>query len=395
MTTTTPSSQKAPVDDTSVIPATVRSVQGWLLILLVFVSGACSLAVELSASRLLAPYFGTSLFVWANLIGLILLYLTIGYYLGGRIADRYPRPEVLYTLTITAAFLISLIPFLSKPILQWSQSSFASYSVGVFYGSLISVILLFAMPMILLGCVSPFAIRLRIERLGKSGRTAGQLYAISTAGSILGTFLPVLFLIPTIGTYRTFFTFAVALLLVSIVGLASTRFDSSTTRGRRINSSLLPILLLIPMALSVLTIQGPIKAAFGSNGGGVLITESESVYNYIQVVKVGYETQLILNEGVGIHSIYNPNSILTRGPWDYFMIAPYFNNPPFPQNQVRKVAIIGLGGGTAVREFTTAYGPIPIDGVEIDNTIVNMGRQYFHMNEPNMHVVLQVARYFL
>jgi spermidine synthase len=395
MSTTTPGSKETRAEEGAVAQTAGRNIQGWLLILLVFVAGASSLAVELSASRLLAPYFGTSLFVWANLIGLILLYLTIGYYLGGRIADRYPRPEVLYTLTILAAFLISLIPFLSKPILHWSQSSFATYSVGVFYGSLISVILLFAVPMILLGCVSPFAIRLRIERLGKSGRTAGQLYAISTAGSILGTFLPVLYLIPTIGTYRTFFTFAVALLLVSIVGLASTRFDSPGSRRRRINSSLLPILLLIPMALSVLTIQGPIKTAFGSNGGGVLIAERESVYNYIQVVKVDEETQLILNEGVGIHSIYNPNSILTQGPWDYFMIAPYFNNPPFTQNQVRKVAIIGLGGGTAVREFTAAYGPIPIDGVEIDNSIVNMGRQYFHMNEPNLHVVLQDGRYFL
>jgi predicted membrane-bound spermidine synthase len=395
MSTTTPSSSETQAEEGVVAQTAGRNIQGWLLILLVFVAGASSLAVELSASRLLAPYFGTSLFVWANLIGLILLYLTIGYYLGGRLADRYPRPEVLYTLTIIAAFLISLIPFLSKPILQWSQSSFASYSVGVFYGSLISVILLFAVPMILLGCVSPFAIRLRIERLGKSGRTAGQLYAISTAGSILGTFLPVLFLIPTIGTYRTFFTIAVALLLVSIVGLTSTRFDSLASRGRRINSSLLPILLLIPMALSVLTIQGPIKAADGSNGGGVLITERESVYNYIQVVQVGDETQLIMNEGVGIHSIYNPHSILTQGYWDNFLVAPYFNNPPFTQSQVHRVGLIGLGGGTAAREFTAAYGPIPIDGVEIDSTIVNLGRQYFHMTEPNLHVIVQDGRYYL
>ncbi|HXX78767.1 MAG TPA: fused MFS/spermidine synthase [Ktedonobacteraceae bacterium] len=395
MSTTTPSSEEIREEEGAVARTAGRNIQGWLLIVLVFVAGACSLAVELSASRLLAPYFGTSLFVWANLIGLILLYLTIGYYLGGRIADRYPRPEVLYTLTIIAAFLISIIPFLSKPILQWSQSSFATYSVGVFYGSLISVILLFAVPMILLGCVSPFAIRLRIQRLGKSGRTAGQLYAISTAGSILGTFLPVLYLIPTIGTYRTFLTIAASLLLVSIAGFVTTRLDRPGSRGKRVSGSLLPVLLLIPMALSVLTIQGPIKSAFGSNGGGVLITERESVYNYIQVVQVGDETQLILNEGVGIHSIYNPDSILTQGPWDYFMIAPYFNNPPFTPRQVRKVAIIGLGGGTAVREFTAAYGPIPIDGVEIDNTIVSMGREYFHMNEPNLHVVLQDGRYFL
>src|SRR5216683_3253882 len=385
MSTTTSGSRETELEEGTVAPTTGRSLQGWLLILLVFVAGACSLAVELSASRLLAPYFGTSLFVWANLIGLILLYLTIGYYLGGRLADRYPRPEVLYTLTIIAAFLISLIPFISRPILEWSQSSFATYSVGVFYGSLISVILLFAVPMILLGCVSPFAIRLRIERLGKTGRTAGQLYAISTAGSILGTFLPVLFLIPTIGTYRTFFTFAVSLLIVSIIGLASTRFDSTASRRRRINSSFLPVLLLIPMALSILTIQGPIKAADGSNGGGVLITERESIYNYIQVVQVGDETQLIMNEGVGIHSIYNPNSILTQGYWDNFLVTPYFNKPPFTQSQVHRVGLIGLGGGTAAREFTAAYGPIPIDGVEIDSTIVDLGRKYFHMTEPNLH----------
>src|SRR6266571_8301596 len=233
MSTTTPSPKKAAEEARAVISTSGRRVEGWLLILLVFVAGACSLAVELSASRLLAPYFGTSLFVWANLIGLILLYLTNGYYVGGRLADRFPRAEVLYLLTTVAAFLIGLIPLISSPILLWSLSSFATYSVSVFYGSLVSVILLFAIPMILLGCVSPFAIRLRVERVGKSGRTAGQLYAISTAGSILGTFLPVLWLIPTIGTRLTFFVFAVSLLLMSIIGLVATRFDNLPPAQRR------------------------------------------------------------------------------------------------------------------------------------------------------------------
>jgi len=397
MTTTSPNSrkQKAPIDDISVVPTTAHSLQGWLLILLVFVAGACSLAVELSASRLLAPYFGTSLFVWANLIGLILLYLTIGYYLGGRLADRYPRPTVLYLLTTSAAFLIGLIPFISRPILGWSLSSFASYSISVFYGSLVSVILLFAIPMILLGCVSPFAIRLSVERVGKAGRTAGQLYAISTAGSILGTFLPVLWLIPTIGTYRTFFVFAVSLLLVSIVGLTVTRLGSSPPSPPRLGKGLLPIILLIPMGLAMLTTHGPIKPPGGTNGGGVLLTERESPYNYIQVVRAGSEIQLVLNEGLGIHSIYNPQQILTRGPWDYFLVAPYFNNPPFTERQVRRVGVIGLGAGTIPREFSAIYGPIPIDGVEIDGTIVDLGQQYFHMNEPNLHVIVQDGRYYL
>lgn len=400
--------RKTPAEEgkVSAPAAAAGTVQGWFLILLVFVAGASSLAVELSASRLLAPYFGTSLFVWANLIGLILLYLTIGYYVGGRVADRYPRPSVLYALTIIAAFLIGLIPFTSRPILSWSLSSFATYSISVFYGSLVSVILLFAIPMILLGCVSPYAIRLSVEQIGKSGRTAGQLYAISTAGSILGTFLPVLWLIPTYGTYRTFFIFAVSLLLVSILGLLITRIRTDNTPGsprnprragrpRRPDKSLLSILLLIPMALAMLASQGPIKPPSGTNGGGTMVAERESPYNYIQVVRVGNEMQLVLNEGFGVHSIYNPDKILTQGPWDYFLVAPYFNKPPFTQNQLRHVAVIGLGAGTIPREMTAIYGPVPIDGVEIDGTIVDLARQYFHMNEPNLNVIVQDGRYFL
>src|SRR3989441_5272389 len=392
MSTSTSSSRETQQAEGASAPTTGRSLQGWLLILLVFVAGACSLAIQLSASRLLAPYFGSSLFVWASLFGLIFPYPTIGYYLGGRLADRYPRPTLLYVLTTSAAFLIGLIPFISRPILSWSLSSFATYSISVFYGSLVAVILLFAIPMILLGCVSPFAIRLSVERVGKSGRTAGQLYAISTTGSILGTFLPVLWLIPTIGTYRTLFVFAVSLLLVSVVGLIVTRLASSPPRPGK---SLLPILLLIPMGLTMLGTQGPIKPPGGTNGGGVLLTERESPYNYIQVVRVGNEIQLVLNEGLGIQSVYNPQQILSQGPWDYFLVAPYFNNPPFTRQQVRRVSVIGLGAGTIAREFSAIYGPIPIDGVEIDGTIVDLGRQYFHMNEPNLHVIVQDGRYYL
>lgn len=397
MSTTTPGPQETKFDEQTVARSTQQRVQGWLLILLVFVAGAASLAVELSASRLLAPYFGTSLFVWANLIGLVLLYLTIGYYVGGRVADRYPSATVLYGLTTVAAILITLIPLISRPILSWSLSAFATYSINVFFGSLASVLLLFALPMILLGCVSPYAIRLSVEQIGKSGRTAGQLYAISTAGSIVGTFLPVLLLIPNIGTYHTFLVFGGVLLLVSLLGLLLTRSSHLNTntrqKGRR-NSNLLLLLLLVPLLAAMLGLRGPIKPPSAPDGG-VLIAEKESAYNYIQVVRVGNETQMILNEGLGVHSIYNPQHILTDGPWDYFMVAPYFNNPPYTQSQLQSVCVIGLGAGTVPREFNATYGPLPIDGVEIDGDIVNIGRQYFDMNEPNLHVVVQDGRYFL
>ena len=105
--------------------------------------------------------------------------------------------------------------------------------------------------------------------------------------------------------------------------------------------------------------------------------------------------QLVLNEGLGIHSIYNPDSVLTQGPWDYFLIAPFFNKAPFTQSQVHRVGVIGLGAGTIPREFSAIYGPVPIDGVEIDGTIVKLAQQYFHMDEPNLHVIVEDGRYYL
>jgi spermidine synthase len=201
----------------------------------------------------------------------------------------------------------------------------------------------------------------------------------------------VLVLIPDIGTRYTFFTFAVALLLVSLVGLVTTRSGGGPLPKGKLNRRLLSILLVIPLLFTLTGMRGPIKPP----SSGTLLAEHESGYNYIQVVKVGDETQLILNEGVGVHSVYNPHQVLTQGPWDYFMVAPYFNKPPFTPDRVKRVAIIGLGAGTSPREFTAAYGPIPIDGVEIDDSIVTMGRQYFHMNEPNLNVIVQDGRYYL
>src|SRR6266571_4925983 len=219
MSTDTPSSDKT--QEKAGIESRVirRTFQGWLLIILVFVAGAASLAVELSASRLLAPYFGTSLFVWANLIGLILLYLTVGYFLGGRIADRYPSPRLLCTLTVVAALTIALIPFICQSILSLSITAIAQVSVSTFFSSLLGTLLLFAIPVTLLGLVSPFAIRLTTKSIGVSGHISGSLYAISTVGSILGSFLPVFILIPQFGVRRTLLIFSALLFAASLWGL--------------------------------------------------------------------------------------------------------------------------------------------------------------------------------
>lgn len=193
--------------------------QGPLLIILVFLGGMSSLAIEMTAARLVAPFFGDSQFVWANLIGLTLIYLTLGYYLGGKLADRAPYALALYRLTAVAAATIGLIPILANGVLDWTAQTFAQSASDISAGPPIAMLLLFSLPVILLGCVSPFAIRLRVKAVGSAGRTAGWLYALSTIGSILGTFLPVFWLMPSYGVRATIYMFAGLLMAISVVGL--------------------------------------------------------------------------------------------------------------------------------------------------------------------------------
>lgn len=350
------------------------------LLALVFVGGVVSLSLEMCAPRLLAPFYGTTLYVWANVIGLFLIYLSTGYFIGGRLADRYPTPRVLCALTAVAAVAIGLIPFISEPILEWSVRGLSDINVGVVVSSFVAVMLLFLVPIVLLGLVSPFAARLCVDAVDSSGRRVGNLYALSTVGSILGAFLPVFFLIPNWGVRRTLLACAVALLVASLWGLRL---------PWRLGGSASALLFLLPVALPQAVTLGPLKPEPG------LIAYQESLYNYIQVVREPDGThELILNEGQAIHSIYRPDQILTGWYWDYFLAAPYFNAGA-AAGRVRRVAIIGLAGGTIARQFTAVYGKVPIDGVEIDPAIVNVGRRYFGMTEPNLHVYTADGRPFM
>jgi spermidine synthase len=350
-----------------------------LLLPLVFLSGMTSLAVELGASRLMAPYFGTSLYVWGILIGLILLYLSIGYVIGGRLADRHPRHDLLFQITAVAAIWIGLIPIASYPILLESQQGFATLSAGLVLGTLLAVVALFAVPVILLGCVSPFAIRLLLEHIETGGNTAGAVYALSTAGSILGTFLPVFWFIPTYGTRPTLVGFSLALLALSVAGLWPRR-------------RLYAVLGIVVLAAGIWVQEFGIKPPVA----GRLLYEKESPYSYIQVVQVGDQTELILNEGEAIHSIYNPDQATTGGPWDYMLLASYFRPAQATEPRPLDVAIIGLAGGTSARQFHLAYGDsVHQVGVEIDPDIMAAGYRYFHLGDSGVVPVVQDGRYWL
>jgi spermidine synthase len=239
------------------------------------------------------------------------------------------------------------------------------------------VLILFSVPITLLGTVSPFAIRLSVEDTSHAGQTSGQIYAISTLGSFIGTFLPTLVTIPAIGTKNTFLVFSLLLLFVALAGLG--KFAS---RRDMLVHLWMPVIIAIVAAFS----RGQ---AMKNNTGQIY--ETESAYNYIQVQQQNGYTLLRLNEGQGVHSIYNPNTLQYNGPWDQFLVSPYFYTDRKPSD-IKRVAIVGLAAGTTARQMTAVYGDIPIDGFEIDPKIVEVGQKYFDMNMPNLNIVIGDGR---
>lgn len=340
-----------------------------------------SLAVEMSASRLLGNVFGTSNLVWASIIGLILIYLSAGYFLGGYWADRSPHFKTFYQILLWASAFTALAPVISRPILRLAANAFDQLQLGVLFGSFTTVLILLAAPITLLGTASPFAIRLAVHDSRGVGSISGRIYAISTLGSFIGTFLPVLVLIPTIGTYRTFLAISAILMVTAWIGLglsAGWRFTLAY--------AWMPLLLV---ALFWRGLPGTDKTTRG------LIYETESAYNYIQVLQQDDYRLLRLNEGQGVHSIYHPTQLFYMGPWEEVLAAPYFNPAPYEPERLQRMAIVGLAAGTTARQASAVYGEIPIDGYEIDPKIVEVGRKYFDMDMPNLNVIVQDGRWGL
>lgn len=356
--------------------------------LLVFASGAVTLGVELSAARLLDPWFGNSQIVWAGLIGLILLYLAVGAWLGGKLADRFPRLDALLAVAGMAGVGVALIPSVSPPILHLAGVGLASFAPGLLVGTLLAVLLIFSLPLILLGAVTPWAVRLALLDVTEAGRTAGRLYAIGTIGSILGTFLPVLWLIPVYGTRWSFYLLALGLLLICAAG--------SLLLVRRGRLRWLPVAALLLVSL-LLLFGNPsaLRGQWADHGAGTLLYEDESLYNYIAVRTWGSERHLKLNEGIGIHSVYHPDTLLSLGIWDYFLLAPLFHERQWDPGQSERVLMIGLAAGTVPELYTNVYGPWPITGVELDPEILAVGRHFFGMDEPNLTALAGDGRRWL
>jgi len=336
---------------------------------LVFVGGAGTLATEIAASRLLAPYFGSSTIVWANIIGLILVYLSVGYWFGGKVADRHPRPAVLVRIVLVVAIFVGVTPFVARPVLDVAVRGLDAISVGAVVGSFFAALALFAVPVTLLGMVSPFAIRLALDDVEEAGTVAGRLYALSTVGSIAGTFLSAIVTIPLIGTQRTMVGAAVLLALAGGL-LLSLRWQALTAG--------LAAVLFVPV--------GTIKAADG------LLYETESAYQYIAVVQEpDGARELKLNEGVAKHSVWRPGTVFTGGEWDMFDVV-----PPLLGRPAERALVIGNAGGTIARAFGALYPGVQVDGVEIDPKVTEVGRRFFGLDDnPNLHVITADGRPYL
>jgi spermidine synthase len=334
----------------------------------VFAAGVGTLATEIGASRLLAPYFGNSTIVWANVIGLTLASLSLGYWLGGRLADRYPTPRALGILVTSAAVLIALATFAARPILDLSVEGLDRVSAGAAIGSFFGVLILFVPPVTLLGMVAPFAIRLSITDVESAGSVAGRLYAVSTIGSLLGTFLSALVTIPAFGTQRTLLASA------ALIGAGG-----AILLGRRwlVLAAGLAALLLVP--------PGAVKAQSG------LIFEDESRYQFIQVVEREGVRRLYLDEGLATHSVWRRDEVLTGGVWDTYLAVPdLLGRPP------ERVAMLGNAAGTAARAYERYYPFAEVDGVELDPAVSDAGRRYFELGEiGTLTVHDQDARSFL
>ncbi len=352
-----------------------------ILFIAVFISGMVTLAAEMATGRLLGNYFGTSNLIWASIIGLILIYLTVGYFVGGKWADRSPKFETFFSILAWGAFTTCLVPFIARPILRIAANAFDELWIGNLIGSFVVVMVLFIIPITLLGTASPFAIRLAIHDSRQAGSVSGKIYAISTLGSFVGTFLPDILLIPIIGTYKTFLVIGSTLLIFSLIAnFFVVHWKKAIT------------LIWMPVIVVALWIYGAPGTDKTTEG---IIYETESSYNYIQVLESSGFHLLRLNEGQGVHSIYHPDQINYFGPWEQVLVAPFFNNPPIDLDKIDSMAIIGLAAGTTARQASIVYPQISIDGYEIDPKIVQVGYEYFGMDIPNLNVFIQDGRWGL
>ncbi|MEK7466127.1 MAG: fused MFS/spermidine synthase [Planctomycetota bacterium] len=364
--------KKSPQDTPPAAPAPVPApVSGWRLKTLVFVSGAVLMGLEMVASRILAIHFGSSIYVWGAIIGVFLAALSGGYMLGGKIADAKPSFFVLNAIVFAAGCWLLLIPFYAHPLCRSLVGS------GERTGPLLGTLLVFAGPSVLMGIVSPFAVRLAAKSVEKMGNVSGQLYALSTFGSIAGTLLTAFWLIPEFNIRSVTQSLGVALVALPFVLLP---------RTRGVFAFAVPLALLGPGVF----LQDPAPTV-AMKPGQRLLMEKDSAYHYILVTEYdGWGRFLQFNNyiesGIGLEPPYPTRTTYT----DSFQLAKIF------RPGLRRILVIGGGGGIGPRKFTSDDPSCEVDLVEIDPEVIRVSKEYFHLVEsPRLRIHCEDGRHFV
>ena len=334
--------------------------------LFVFINGAAICALEITSSRVLAPYFGTSLPVWGSVMGVTMIALAIGYSWGGRIADKRPNLSALGYLTLIAGILATFSPLLAKVVLATTFNSLIDTNLIIIIGSLIGMTLLFALPIMIMGMVSPYAVRIASSNIIDIGQTAGSLYSIATIGSIFGIFLPSFIMVPLLGSRITIVIFATLEILISILAIRQAKF----------------LLLLTVPLLAALDNQYIYPDS---------IVELETPYQYVRVLKSNGVYKMKFNEGTGTQSIFDTSrSLSTNQYWDYAEIFPYFQ----PQKTTQNMLILGVAGATIATNIRDHVDDIKVNitGIEIDPQVMNLAKKYFDANQKALNYQIADGR---
>ncbi len=351
----------------------------WFLYATGFFSGMSVMAIELGASRLLAPYFSSSQIVWTVIIGTIMIAMAIGNVWGGRSADKNPDPRKLYFSILLVAVWTALIPFAGKYVIAGITVLLALFVSSNFlvWASFASCVVLFVFPLMILGTVTPSLIKYATDSLEDNGKTVGELEALGTIGSIIGTFTPTFITIPALGTSRTFLLFAAILAVISGVFFAA---DSG--RGKRTACMILSVLVAASAFLPVTD-----SFAFWEDD---IVYEGESIYNYLQVKETDNSVILSTNVAAGVQSIMMKDGGLTGMYYDYAMAAPLMTDRP----DAAEMLILGLGTGTYANQCLKYFPDIKIEGVEIDEAITELAREYFDLSD-KVRVTVEDGRAYL
>ncbi|WP_303765507.1 spermidine synthase [Ruminococcus flavefaciens] len=349
----------------------------WYLYMTEFFAGMSVMAVELGASRLLAPYFSSSQIVWTIIIGTIMIAMALGNIYGGRSADKNADPDKLYGRKLIAAVWIAAVPFIGKLAIA-GIAGLLVVTINtnfLIWAAFITCMVVFVYPLFLLGTVTPSLVKYTVDSLDDSGRTVGTLGAANTIGSIIGTFVPTFISIPAVGTAVTFLIFAGIMLVIGLVYFISSKRGAAKT-------AIASVLFIVCCFASP-----SMGFAFWEKG---LTYEGESVYNYLQVKDDDENTYLSTNVLFGVQSVYVKSGELSDMYYDYAMAAPLMTESP----DTADILVLGMGTGTYAKQCLRYFSGAKAEGVEIDEKITDLAHKYFELPE-DIKVTTYDGRAFL